>query len=397
MPLFPTNNQFGGSPYNNPQMGAGMAGGMDYLQDFIAKKKLQPVVPGAPTPANAAPAAGAAPASGMNYTPGNYTSTYQPTNYNLGAAQANTATAGAAPTSNMYTDYMKQFMGMMGQGGNAPVTADTISAKQVQMSELGADPMKVIESLQPLINQGMNEQFAKAGQRFGAQGMLTSTPYAGELGKQSAIAGNQLSNAYYTNVLGTAKEQQQLKADLAKANQGTDLQAQMANQSAKLQAAGMNKQQADMYAQLAVQMGGLGQGQQQITNQANQFNAAAINSNNQFNAQQKNELIKFSAGLTEQSKTTAAQMGLDAFKVNEMAKQFAASHGLNWAQLDEQKRSALANEALQKSAQEQQAKQAKNAAYMQWIMGGGDPAAFDWDNPQNSGGGGGKPGSPGQY
>src|SRR3972149_2965924 len=292
MALYPSGTQFGGSMYNNPQMGAQktMAANpyMDYFQQIYK---------------------------------------------NLGTPSQN-------PWSQMTQTY----------GGNI----GNVQAQNITPAQLGMNPMDVVSSTRPLIDQAMKEQFARAGQRFGAQGMLASTPYMGELGKQAGYASNQLANTYYRTLMGAAGNQAGRNMQAALANQGANLQAGLGNQQANLQAWSLAQQGANPWFGLAGQMAQLGLGGQQLAQQGQQFQQS----------------------LAQQKEALAQQMGLNYAQLNQQQKQFVDNLALQQQQLGQQGEQFSQTLAFQKEQAGQQSQQDWFNKLMQWVMAGGDPSKF---------------------
>lgn len=95
----------------------------------------------------------------------------------------------------------------------------------ISAANLPMDPMKVVESLKPKIQEEMNRGFASAAQRLGQAGMLSSSSYTKALGDVSRKASNDLAAAYYNTMLQAAENQA-----------GREMQARLANQQTGLSA-----------------------------------------------------------------------------------------------------------------------------------------------------------------
>ena len=264
-------------------------------------------------------------------------------------------------------DYFSQIFGGLGTPGKNPWSdqynkymggVGNVNAQQINAAQLGTNPMDVINSAKPLIAQQQAEQFAKAGARFGAQGMLASTPYAGELGRQASNSSNQLANLYYNTLGGAAENQANREMQAALANQQASLQAGLGNQSANLQAAELTQGGMNPWFGLAGQMAQLGLGKEQLTQQGQQFQQS-----------QSQQASQFSQNLDQQAKQFAKQMGYNYDQLSQQDKQFFQQQAQQESQFGR-------NLGFQQWQANQQNQQNWFSQFMQWVQSGGDPQAF---------------------
>ena len=178
--------------------------------------------------------------------------------------------------------------------------------------ELSVDPMQVVESGLPWIQEQMNSAFADAGARFGRGGMLASSPYMETLGGVARKASDDIASLYWQTMLQAAESQaarefQAQQSALEReygawAQQGNWQQAQqladMANSLSAWAQQG-NWSNASQLAQIANSLSawatqGGWQNQQQLQDMQNQFSAwlAEGNWQQEANAQQQQGIIQ---------------------------------------------------------------------------------------------------------
>lgn len=127
-----------------------------------------------------------------------------------------------------WDDWYNQFMKMYGKGAPWATPGPTPDyhvpegfSYQIDASQLQADPMDVVRSARPKIQEEMNRNFAKAANRMGGIGMLGSSAYTSALGEASRKASNDLANVYYQALTQAAENQAAREMQAALANQST--------------------------------------------------------------------------------------------------------------------------------------------------------------------------------
>lgn len=111
----------------------------------------------------------------------------------------------------------------------SPYAMQYYQPQEIESTSEAIDPMNIVRSQIPGIQQAMQRGFAAAGKRMGATGM-TGSAYAGALGQQAALAGQNLG-ALYWQTMGqhaereAAREQQRrlTQAQFAHSGQMGDL------------------------------------------------------------------------------------------------------------------------------------------------------------------------------
>lgn len=291
MPTYPSNGQFGGSPYNNPQMG------------WNNQSSQQNQWQGNFTPDQASWVGNAPGHQGQSYAYNPMTGEAGWNNSTeglvFGSGNSGTGGAGTAwyidPTTGMKTvnmNYINKVMGNVSGGANG---SQNLSYQGYTPSEYeggsvtpgagyggfdydtigsGIDPSAVIAAQEYKLNEAMQGDFAKAGGRMGQSGFAMSTPYANSLGDASRKA-SQDRNAITL----------QYQYDAAQAQAARDLQQQM--QAAQLDFGGW-------------QTGYQGDLQSQMFNQGQNFDAwMAKNNWGMQNNQGQNDFNIYNAQLQQ--------------------------------------------------------------------------------------------------
>ena len=113
--------------------------------------------------------------------------------------------------------------------GRGLINQGTGYTPNIQAGTSGVDPMQVIQAQMPAIQENLQRNFAGAGSRFGAAGMLasggTGSGYAASLGDQSRKASTDVASLYW-QVMNDASQRQADRDQQAYLAQAEQLQRQ---------------------------------------------------------------------------------------------------------------------------------------------------------------------------